>query len=541
MHYTDTGVARVAAFERPGPLGSDLSRPIRLPLGYIEVGLATLLVVPALLLINVGVSIGSPIRQHRLSVLRALGCTYRQLRRLVIIETACLAVPATLTTTAAAAIGLPLLHTVPVIGYRLVPGDLALPLPLYVVAVVLVSVATTLVAGHGARRAVAVTASPRPVVARARLRWWVALPVGAGLTTLGAVTVVNNRLAADLSMIGSVLLVIGVPLLLGTIVYLTGSIQARSRSVTASLAGASLRWRPEQLATTLMPLSALVVLTAGVIGYAASIDYSYLAPPRPEVTVTTLRSPVPLTVSQRTAITRQTSGTVVVAQETDDGLELGADCVALKTLVPAMTCSAGQRQLSAQDARTFATATALSVAGLFSAQNTQSGTLLVLGHDAPVTQQDKIAQLVHRVVPVITVSTDDARPYESPLSRWLTGGLYVADATLVLAVILGLLDRLIHADQQVGRLARLGANRTQIGRIQASRFAVPFIAMTLIASAAGLLACRILAYRADMPWGPLTAALALLIAVGCAGATIGAVVPPSLTRTANPIPRSSSD
>lgn len=540
VHYTDTGVARVAAFGRPGPLGSGLSRPVRLPLGYVSIGLVALLLFPALLLIAVGGSIGSATRRHRLSVLRALGCTHRQLRHLVIIETACLVVPSTAIMTVVVAIALPLVHSVPVIGYRVVPGDLALPWPAYLGAVGLVSVFATLVTGRSVRRAVVANASPRPIVQRSRLRWWIALPLGAGLTTIGAVTLVGNRLAADLSLIGSVLLVLGVPLLLGTIVYLTGSIQARSRSITASLAGASLRWRPEQVAATLMPLSALVVLAAGILGYAASIDYSYLSPPRPEITVTSLRSPVPLTVSQRESIIRQTPATVLEARETDNGILLGASCGALQNLVPAMTCSAGTHQLTDRDAQIFAAATSLSVAGLFNAPNIKSNTMLVLGRDTPVTQQDEIAQLAHLAVPVIVVSTDNARPYESALSRWLSGGLYVATATLFLAVVLGLLDRLIHTDQQVGRLARLGVSPNRIGRIQTARFVTPFIAMALVASAAGLLACRILAYRADMPWVHLTVVLAILIAVGCGG-TMSSLAVRGLARTTNLNPGSSLD
>ncbi len=260
----------------PFRVGQPPAAPIRAIVG----GVLALLVVPAVIVLAVGGSAASGVRDHRFAVLRSIGVRGRSISSLAVAETLVLATPGLVGAVVLWALLSPHLATVPLVGYEVVPGDLSLPwwrlaLVLLAASVLTAAIASLAVSGVTVRRA----DRPRPSARRPRLRRVRFVPLALAALAFALGKLDGGYRAADFYLVGMVAAVAAVPAVAPGLLHPVGALLARSRSIPRAIAGRTMLWDPARTALPFVGGAALLVLAS--VGYVALNPAGRVAGPSP--------------------------------------------------------------------------------------------------------------------------------------------------------------------------------------------------------------------------------------------------------------------
>ncbi len=491
-------------------------------------GVLGFLVVPALLVLSVGLAAASEVRDKRFAVLRAIGTPGKTLVMLGVLETLLLAVPGLVLATILWRILSPHLARVPLVGYEAVQGDLGLPGWLLAVellsGIVVTALVATLVAGVRGRRG---ATRPRPSSGRAAITPLRAAPLVFALVAfvLGQIIPV---IGGTLTLAGIVAAAAGVPLVLPGVLRAAGGALGRLGSVSAQLAGRSLQWDPVRTSRPFAGVTVLIVLALVGSGYLALVRYVEPSPgplaAGPQAVTVSWLDPHPDDLN-RFADALGT-GLVVPARTSDSTLTIGATCRdVVRYFADAPPCDpkvpyrlpVGMRQRVKE-----------ALGGVYMRvrlapqdEIADSGSALVLG-DAPLkVLEERVRTAAMRTLPAPFVySALSTQMSQSPLVPWVVGGVVAAAIVLTVGCLISLVDRLLAARRHHRLLLNLGVVPGRLTAIEAWLFAAPYAAVVALSFGVGLLICALIIgffSGVPMPWHDIGIVAGVAVVVGIAG------------------------
>lgn len=558
--FVGTGpVARVSGFGgRSGLFLGDSTSA-----SHVAQAVFGLLCVPGLIVLMIGLSAASRVRDHRFQVLAAMGAPRRTLRAIAALESLVLAVPALLGAAAVWAVIMPRVDALPFLDYRLVRGDLAIP-PWLLVAELIV--ATALCAG-GSAAAVGVRrprTAPRPVGDRGTLSPFAFVPLTGALMAFAAAGATGGDAAPRLNLVGITLVIAGTPLVLPALLRVAGASVSRSKSAALSLAGSAMTWDPRRLARPFTGLGALLVVALVAIGYTTLMTHSgegrlsraglntvsveWHEPRAGDLArldaglATGLVLPIQrgdghhgeLSVAphDHRSDADGTNGATVLPESAGHDpradVALGATCARLASSIAALSCARAdpyalaasqQRQLAAVLDLASPDGSAPGIRLVPRRELAGSGTALILD-DSPLRALDERARsAAMAVLPApIVESAIDREPVRNPWVRWIVIGGAVTGIALAIACLLALVDRLLAARQEHRHLLNLGISPPQMTLLTGALFAVPYGVMSGFALTTGLLIClMMLDSGVPFPWAAIAATILATLAIGGSG------------------------
>jgi hypothetical protein len=529
----DMRAQRVRAFGKPS--GDEPSATYDLtsvPISGVIQGVVGFLVVPALLVLAVGLAAASELRDRRFEMLRWIGIPQRTLAALGVLETAILAVPGLAAAALLWAVVGPLLEHVPLVGRDVLRGDLGLPwwilVGCFTAGLGVAALVATVVTGILSRRAVV---RSRPGVGRAVVTPLRAILLGLALGAFALSGFVGGNLAGTLAVAALVLALAGVPLVLPGVLRAVGAELGGLRSLTLSLAGRTLQWDPVRASRPFAGAAALVVLVLVGAGYVKLIrDTRATAVPEgagPSTVAVSWYAPRSGDHGRLAAALGR--GLVAPYEVTDDGstLIVGAPCQEVARYVAGLTCNRG----APYDLPAAAALRLGDVVAALGAPGTEVRLMradaLALGGNALVLDNQPLSALDERVkvaamsvVPVIqVVSSQTWVQGESPLVPWIVGGIVAGLVALMVGCLLSLIDRFLGTRRHRRHLLALGVAPRRLTTLEASLFAVPYGVVIAVGFAVGLALTGLMAYRTGigMPWDAAATALAVAALVGFVG------------------------
>lgn len=531
---------------------------------YLE-GVGALLVVPGLVLLVVGVTVGSGMRDRRFEVLRWIGAKRTTLSALCAVETMILALPGVIFATMVWGAVAPRLGRLPLVRRNVVNGDLALSLPVLVTGAVIAlalsgvaAVLTMTFRRQGERRL-------RPEIGYVRLRPWRGAVLGVGLLALilGAFGIGP---AANLSLLGVAAIFAGVPLVLPILIRRIGTWMARLSSVPAFLAGRRLSWNPLRATRPLLGVATLIVVSMAGFGAIAkgthpegavhtqgkisSVSVKWVDPHvgdtqhLADALGTGLVVPIRLPEHNHNHDGYvQSSGMAQHrhARAHDKGahnsrnhahahghkLTLGATCPRLASYLFRGGCEAGaQFELPESLERQVKHATLLggpsSEVSLVPRNDVaNTGHVLVFGHVSLKTLEARVRTSAMATLPASYVTSPlGAVTQRSPLIPWIVGGIVAAILILACGCLLSLVTRLRSGLNRDRHLLAVGVTPVRYACMEASWFGVTYLVATAASFLVGLAVCAlIVGVDVPMPWPSIRAAVGMALLAGFVGIT----------------------
>lgn len=534
--------SRVRGFGAPA--GEDAGRRVGyyepLPMAAVVAGLFLVLVLPGVIVLAVGVSAASAVRDHRFGVLRWLGAPVRTLAALAVLETMLLAIPGFVGGAVLWAAVAPRLDRVPFVGYAVVPGDLAVPWLLLLeltaaciaVTVLLSLVVTMFGERRGSPRIRPGVASVRPTPLRV-----VPLLAALGIAAYGATA---RTTSGDLVLLGGIgAMVVAAPLVLPNVLRAAGERLRRRDSVPALVAGRGMAWDPIRTARPFAVGAALVVLALAGNGWlafksdteASALDGGAVAAvkvwwydPQPgdrDRLASVLGSGLVVPFSHDHGHGEQGSHHGDEAGE--GGALVGATCRQLAPYLSGVACRPDAPYALPHDAA-HALADALGEPGTGAAlvpPGEIAGRSAVVFDRAPLgALHERVRTAAMRVLPAPTVQSRMTWVgNESPLVRWLVGGLAVALVALTIGGVLSMVDRLLATQSRRRHLLALGLDARRLAALEMWLFAAPFAASAALGVSAGLALCALISLRTrvDVPWEAVRVVVGSAVLIGLLG------------------------
>lgn len=535
-HYAGSGpMAMVKGFGPGAALPIAVAAGRELPQAMELRSFSAALLMAALILLVVSLSFASPARNRRLALLEALGVTTFRRGTLLAAEALLLTGPPTIL---AALLWQPLsqrLARLPLTRRAAFPGDAALPISELATFVGLVLVLAALMGGLLALRSVGGT-GVRPTSRRERT--W-----GVGWITLGASALVfreavirGGEVDASLYMLGSVLAVIGATMAVGPLMRAVGKVLHRSRSVSLSVAGASMDREPLRAGRPFLSLVALVTLSAVAAGYLllARTTEGRTAEPNgvhavqvawrgtdPAAELAMLKRALPQAVILSVhSHGENTDGTLTVGGTCQDLQRIGADtrCDARGSVTGQVVEVLGREVLAGQQEPRVQ----LTSADLKPEMGRSDVLVLTEGTLDRVVEEVQASAL--GALPFSQVSSAlDSDPRVSPLVEWIEAGILGAALVSAFACLLALIDRFRRTSGVTPVLPLLGVGPGAEGRLRAVSFAAPYFTGTALALLVGSTAAALVSNAVKTPWGGLAWLAVMVVCIGAVGTALVAV------------------
>lgn len=554
----DGPVRRIASFGSPDTRLIELRRPA----GAMTAGLLAGLVVPAVIVLAVGLAASSPVRARRVGLLRSLGTPTFFVASVLVAEALALAVAGFLLAAVAAWFAFPRLRHVPFVGREVVPGDLAIGWPALALLVAGGTVLTVVLALTTTPRLLrrSLESPTRPAVdqpARPGTARTAPLVLAAASFVTGAM--LGGEQQAEFLLVGTMLTVVGVPLVLPLVIQTFGGHLSGQRAVIASLIGRAMAWDPSLSARPFLGLAAIILLMTSASGYLAVAAFTErptgLSDGPQAVTVEWGGSPHEGRLHE---LEHALPGNVVApfesrAAETGPGshLTLSASCAEVARVVgfrcvsddPAELTDDANRQLS--DVLYFAghegrvvnvelapptdephhahgagghhtTEPSGHEASHLHRQHT-----VVLGSGSLYTLDERVRTAATAHLPVSSVSSPLLSfQVVSPMVPWIKGGVAAASLALLAACFLALVDQQVSSSGRRRYLSRIGADRGWYRGLIAGLFAAPFLLASGFGLAMGAIVCRLLVRDiSPMPWSTISG-VAVFLLVACLGGAL---------------------
>lgn len=534
---------RVRAFGSPSsadvPIGLEpLSRTAYA--SEAAVGVLGFLAVPGFIVLVVGLTTASRVRDRRLEVMRWIGVDSRTLATIAVLETIMLALPGLVGAAIIWGLIAPRLEHIPLVGHEAVRGDLRLPwwlllagLGTAMVVIGFVAILTTVTTEVARRRTASGT---RPSVRQTAITPLRAAPLGAAFVLLALGWPTRGSDGSMLNLLGTVAAIVGVPLVFPGVVRLIGNCIGRLESTSAWIAGRGLEWDPVRASRPFLGVGAVVVIALASSGYLALAHYIEGASlPIVETRAVSVEWLSPQVGDLEAFESKLGSGLVVPVREGghhahsggehehNSTLVVGATCRELSTYLIGAECDADAPYvLSAEAERGLAETLAFSAHGpdtnirLAPAGEVEdNGMALVLGNAPLKVLESRVRDAAMATLPAPYVNSWLASTgAASPLVTWLVGGLVFAVLILAIGCLLSLVDRILSTRDHRRLLLDLGVPRRQFIAFEAWQFAAPYSAVVGIGFCAGLIVCVMaigILPDTAMPWNGI--GLTLLVAI----------------------------
>lgn len=520
-------------------------------IGSVVLGTLAMLVLPGVIVLGVGAAGASQTRSHRLEVLAALGARTRTVTALAVLETLALGVPGFVVAVALWALIGPRLTSVPVVGYRVVRGDLALPWPVLLAHLAVAVVLSALVAGFVAAVFLRRVPRPRPSPERSNFTALRTVPPAVAVVSLTVGSLYTGYSSADFNLLGMVAAIASVPAVLPLALRAAGRVVGRSGSLPGWLAGRALQWAPARAARPFVGGAALLMLVLVGRSYLAVTRNTEVAvaPPGAGAVDLTWRDPRP---GDLTRLADAAGGALVVpvanagpGEATQGPQPIGATCRDLVSYFPRVTCKTGspyaipaevQRQLL-QRLSPFAEVAPVAGVRLVPRERLRAtGGTMILDNSPDASLIARVRTAAMQVLPPFAVLTPSYLLQESPIVPWLVGGGIVAAVGLGLACLLVLVDRLLVASRHHRHLVNVGISRAALTAVGAWMFAPPCAVAVAVSLATGLGVGALLASDADagMPWTVIIGAALTAVTLGVLGtATVALLSAKNALRSAS--------
>ncbi len=497
----------------------------------IAAGLAGFLILPGLILLTVGVATASDVRDQRFLVLEWIGARRRTLLLLALLETACLALPGILAGALLWELISPHLSEVPIVGHRVIPGDLTLSPGLLSGVVLACAVATGLLSIAVSRvRQRRNVGGPRPDPGKALVTPLRVAPIVMAAVSFLVAQALPVRFGGMVAIVGILLTIWGLPLLLPGILWAIGRALAGLDRALAFLAGRILEWDPIRVSRPLAGVAALAVIGLTGVGYLVLLhNTGPSAPTGPSPSVVVVQWEVPRAgdaVRLRAALERGEVLPVRVDEERNEVL-VGATCPEIRPYFAGTGCEPGAPyRLSPQTVRRLVSSVPViayegaSVRLVPRSTLSTSGAALVLDRSPLATLDSRVRDVVMRLLPAPSVySRLMFTPRTPPLVPWIVGGMYVALFVLALGCLVSLVDRLLSSRRRDRRLLSLGVTPRRLTLLEMCLFSIPYAVAALVAFLAGLGVCWLIvrSIGAVMPWDEVGLAAVLAVFAGLLG------------------------
>ena len=561
----------ISAFQRPEPgqRGALALTAGDLPsLRELATGVAVFLGVPALLLLQLGVSSASSVREHRFSVLYWLGAPAWSTALIAVVETMTLLVPGVMLALLIMRAWLQGLGSLPFVTMDPVQGDLILPWA------VMLSCAVAVLSIGGAMAVVTPLAmqltpkmKPRPGASTARLQPYRAYPLGIAVILLLSRPWLSESQSDGMLFAAILLLLVGVPLTAPLAVRQMGMMVAEIRTVPALLAGRRLTWDPVRNARPHIAAATLVALTLSVLGY-QKLTNAEVRPSTPmAVAFATVDSGV-VADGDLTALRQELYPALVIPfREDASRWIIGTPCSALTAHIAGLGCNpqnpnhfdnTGEqvvsRTLGLPPQLRLVLAPDLVMGEEWHEHSGETGSephshapaqgqtahhhdgLMVLDATRSPTELEDLAGTVgNRLLPGSSVDGASRFRRFYPASwSWTVAGLAVAAAALALGTAIPIVDALVATKRQRDHLLKVGVTERRLKWVEGMLFGVPFLTVTILGLIAGLASCWLLVNQsspaAPMPWGSIRwvalGAVVLALAGSAVVATLVGRAPP---------------
>jgi hypothetical protein len=487
-------------------------------------GVFALLVLPALLLLAAGVNTGSRLRDQRFATLGWLGASRRVRIKLAVAETALLATPGIALATAVWGFAAPRIDALPIVDHNPVEGDFGLPWwALASLALLLLFVVGAMAAaapGLGRDRA----PRPRPTPRSGSVSLLRTIPFGlaGGLVLLGVVS--GGRAGATAMLGGFVLGIAALPLVLPIVLGPVARAIRASGSVAALIASRRLESDPIRTARPFAAVGILVALAIAGIGYIALLRHDEVrAAPSDGPSGVVVRWLDPAAADVDRLARSLTPRLVVPLDVADDVVRIGASCPRVATFVGGSRCEGREASVATDVLRA---AGLRAVAARFDPEPGRvADSALVIAKEPIDTLDQRARTAAALTLPAPSVFNPRLRQPESPLTAWITGGLSVAFASLALAALILLVDRLVAAPRERRQLAAVGLAGRRLHALEVWQFAAPYAAIVGASAVVGFAMCALLLRvggNVEIPWSAIAETLGLAVAAGTAGSLLTA-------------------
>jgi len=480
--------------------------PAITPRFFLVAGVVIFLVVPAAVLVLIGLRSASRVRQARLAVLDSLGVGRHHLTRLLFIEGVAIMLPGLVLGMIAYTVVSHALTRLPGSDTYLVPGDLNVPvvgavsaLAAFVTACCLLSVT---VWSRGERR------TPRPSSSEKPIRWTTSLPLTAS-ALLFFVSVVVPSLRPWASTVAVAMALVGVPLACVIATRWVGRRAVTAESAALHVVGASMMRSPRAATRPYLGVATLILLTLAAAGWTSAVLHTE-APSKPPGSLTTAQISPPANRTDAVQRLRNADRHIAVVKVEVKGIDgsqealersgratIFATCEQLRRLDATYGC----QKISTSPTLERQLRLAIQVLTYVSVPN------LTVVRDGPSARADtrflalstedlqpfdlKVRNAVAELMPGTEVSTAyDNRLHPNALSPWIAAGMFAAIAALAMSYLLSSVDRHLVATVERGQLSAIGVRRRTTLLIETLRVALPLGVVIAVAGLIGAVVCN---------------------------------------------------
>ncbi len=475
--------------------------------------------------------------QRRLSILRSLGASGLSLRMVAAATGAAMAAPGAFLGSLTWSVAAPQLQRVPLVGQRVLRGDLALSS----VQVVGIAMAITTLAGLLAARRSRSRVRLRPTLrlVGSPSHWRIA-PLIVSVTGIAYATTQSGELSVRLFVTSLFAAAISVVIALPLLLHSLGKRLARVGSLPLLLAGHRLRWDAGRASLPLVTLAAVGVLVPVAVSYVANARGEDPDPPGASVETVTLNGEVDAGTLQN--LESVTGGVFVdIYYHLDDNADTPpittwvADCDALRTVVEVTSCDADGIIL--ESAASAAVAHFDAGSSVAPTQHELEQRVLISKQGSHAEQGLRAFVLNNNLTNLGVWSYDDAHGSESATVAWIVAAVQVGAATAIVALLLSVANNASRSASTRVRLLAIGARRSLIRRVASIESAALVAVVGLAATAIGTLgafAYSLVDGSALPNYAPsLGIALCVLVAATLAAAAAAASVNASVLTTSS--------
>lgn len=553
----------IVAFGRPSGsqrglvLGlSDLPRSSQMVTGVVIFAF-----LPGLILLYLGASANSVLRDHRFQILTWLGAPRGTLVKVAVAEVLSLAAPGValgLVTWLALA---PKVGPMPFVWMDPLKGDLVLPWWVALLdSVAILAITSTLAAAGPLAIGRRPDLRPRPSLGRARLQDYRLYPLGIAALILLARPWVSEARADGLLVAAMVLMLVGVPLVAPLVVRQVGVHLAHIHTVPTLLAGSRLGWDPIRNARPHIAAATLVALTLTVLGYQKLTNAEIRSGHAPPVALVTVNINVATADEIGQLASELRPAVVAVFREDANRWIVGANCQEISRHIAGMGCdqnspadfdSTGELRMSqalglpsqldlvlAPDLRlgtewhehtgSESATHEHAPSDLSQTSHFHDGLLVIDSTTSPADLEQSVGTLTTTALPGSSVlGVSRFRRYYPPSWSWTVAGLAMAAAVLTLGTILPIMDRLTSTRAQRRHLLKIGVTERRLRFLEALLFGIPFAAVIGVGVTAGITSCWLLVSQAHppgpMPWASIVAVLMAATIPGTAASLVVAL------------------
>lgn len=523
------GVGRadeLVAFEMLPPGGEPLNEAMTsTPFGYlgdsaelellpIVVVVIGLLGIPGMSLLKAAVGVSSPKRERTAQLLFTLGSPKRSVRRYALLTGIFAALPGALVGAALWTLISPRLTVIPIVGRPVLAGDLAV----HPAAALGIALIVSVLAGLVSRVRVQSVRSGDNAQRATRLR----LPGPAwgviGASTCMVAAVASGGIRPRLFLIGTVILIAGLPGTMRAMLHAFGALLARClpHRPIALITGRVLDSDTKRVTQPLIAMMAVITVLPVMmswVGVARIVD---------PVSMGNGAYTFSLTGEDNTAAAAdyatQTGKSVVSVDYSEltgePSTAVVTNCAALAALFDGATC--GARAVALEPSRGVVPPLGIPTAELTTPEGFRADVSLIFATDLDTTE--RLLRRLATDYPDVSLRVPD-QSSESPLVAWIFGAAALTLIVSGLGLVVALVAQASQAARQRTRLAALGTPRTFIQQLAAAEVAIAILAATGISLAAGLFLVAIFNKIEPIAQVPLIGTGLILVA----GALIGLI------------------